>query len=110
MHQFHQDDFVYNLVLSLTGIDLHRVSDEHVHELVHECLTLFIDYISYYIQEHYSLKDAIRIRTAYETGDNIMQTFPELVPMYEAAYAAFLHWLEQTITEHNASALQSNSQ
>lgn len=105
MNQLTNNDFVYNLVLSLTGVDLHTVASSQAEELVHECLTLFIDFISFYIQENYSLKDAIRIRSAYETGDNILQTFPELVPMYEAAYSAFLAWLEKSIDEYHEQSI-----
>jgi hypothetical protein len=97
MHQYSKNDFVYNLVLTLTGADLHSVPESHQAELVSDCLSLFIDYISFYIQENYSVKDAIRIKSAYETGDDILKTFPELVPMYEAAYSAFLEWLKTNL-------------
>ena len=109
MHQYSDNDFVYNLVLTLTGADLNQVAHEHKDDLVHECLTLFIDYISHYIQEKYSVKDAIRIRTAYETGDDILKTFPELVPMYNEAYGAFLDWLKQTLP-HAINSEKSDSQ
>lgn len=109
MNTYLETDFVYNLVLTLTGVDVNKVPEEYQDDIVSECLTLFIDYISYYIQEKYSVKDAIRIRTAYETGDNILTTFPELVPMYEEAYAAFINWLKENLTHAQEQVAHSNN-
>jgi hypothetical protein len=97
MHQYTSKDFVFNLVLALTGADLNTIPEPEHTELVHDCLALFIDYISHYIQTNYSVKDAIRVKSAYETGDDILKTFPELIPMYEAAYNDFLKWLKTSL-------------
>jgi len=91
------DSFVYNLVLTLTGVKLDELTAEQAHELAQECINLYIDFITHYVQEKYSLKDSIRLRSAYESGEDVLTNFPELVPMYEEAYAAFLQWLENNL-------------
>ena len=103
MYSHVNNEFVYNLVLSLTGVDIKTIDSKHVDELVIDCLNLFMDYISEYVQEKYSHKDAIRLRTAYETGEDMLKTFPELIPMYEDAYQAFLVWLGENIAIHESS-------
>lgn len=103
MHRYPEDEFVYKLVMTLTGVDLHSLDAERADLVAQECLTLFIDFICSYVEQNFSLKDSIRLRGAYESGKDILENFPELMPMYEEAYAAFLTWVEKQIADYARS-------
>jgi hypothetical protein len=86
--------FTEKLVEAVTGVVFNQVNSEIKDSVVVDCLTFFVDYIIEYVTTNYSLKDAIRIKTSFETGQNLFASFPELESMYAEAYKHFLDSLQ----------------
>jgi hypothetical protein len=86
--------FISKLVEAVTGILFTDINQEIKASVVHDCLQFFVDYIIEYVTSYHSVKDAIRIKTAFETGENMFQSFPELEGMYSEAYRHFLDSLK----------------
>lgn len=88
-------EFVEALVLAITGVSVYEIETQKQDEVIKECVNFFIDYIYNYISEKYSIKDAIRIKTSYETGEEVFEIFPDLKVKYKEAYHDFINFLKQ---------------
>lgn len=91
---YSDSEFVCSLVAAMTGVDLKKNKGESGENLAQNCVVFFIDYIADFIERKYGLKDAIRIRTIYETGDDLFLHFPDLKEKYSNAYNSFVAYLE----------------
>ena len=89
-----KSEFVCSLVAAITGVDVQTLPEEESNNLAQNCIVFFIDYIVDYIEKNYNLKDAIRIRTMYETGDDLFLHFPDLKEKYSRAYNSFVAYIQ----------------
>ena len=92
-----ESEFVQSLVLAMTGVNLTSVDATKQSSLAQECLDIFMGFILDYVEKKFGFRDSIRIKTAYETGQDLFTTFPDLKSEYEEAYAAFIEMLEKHI-------------
>lgn len=88
-------EFVCSLVSAMTGVNLKETdTPEKNMDIAQNCVVFFIDYIADFIERKYGIKDALRIRAIYETGDDLFLSFPDLKEKYVHAYNSFVAYLE----------------
>ena len=103
-HTFHttqsflDSEFVQSLVQAITGHHLHELPEQNRHQTALDCVAFFVDFIVDFFEKQFEVKDAIRIKTVYESGHDLFETFPDLKHKYEQAYQAFLHLLDSENT------------
>lgn len=91
---FLDSEFVQSLVQAITGHHLHDLPEAHRHQTALDCIHFFVDFIIDFFEKQFEVKDAIRIKTVYESGHELFETFPDLKEKYDQAYQAFLHLLD----------------
>jgi hypothetical protein len=93
------NDFVATLVMAITGVDINTLGEDDSLKLRNDCLDFYMDYVVSFVEKKYGFRDAIRLKTAYETGEDVLATFPELGERYNEAFHAFLDKLQEFVDE-----------
>jgi phosphopantetheinyl transferase (holo-ACP synthase) len=80
-----------NLVLTVFGCRIESVPREQQSEVIEQSLNYFLQWLEHYLAEHYSSKEAMRIKAVatYPNSDRIFHKFPELSQQLNEAWQAF---------------------
>lgn len=88
-------EFLSLLVQAVTGIDPKDLPDDKRLEIENKVVAIFSDYIVSFVGEKYGEKDAMRLKAARQTGEDVFSKFADLGAKFDEAYQSFLDNLEK---------------
>ena len=88
------EEFLSLLVQAVTGIDPKELPEDKKREIENKVVAIFSDYIVAYVGEKYGEKDAVRLKAARQTGEDVFTKFADLGTKFDEAYQSFLDNLE----------------
>ena len=89
------DEFLTLLVQAVTGIDPKDLPADKKQEIENKVVAIFSDYIVAFVGEKYGEKDAMRLKAARQTGEDVFSKFADLGEKFDEAYQSFLDNLEK---------------
>jgi hypothetical protein len=109
------DEFLSLLVQAVTGIDPKELPEDKRLEIENKVVAIFSDYIVAFVGEKYGEKDAMRLKAARQTGEDVFTKFTDLGPKFDEAYQSFLDnlekiWQERMKQDENANSGPSTTQ
>lgn len=97
------EEFLALLVQAVTGIDSKDLPQDKKQEIENKVVAIFSDYIVAYVGEKYGEKDAMRLKAARQTGEDVFSKFADLGTKFDEAYHSFLDNLEKIWKERMES-------
>ena len=88
------EEFLSLLVQAVTGIDPKELPEDKKLEIENKVVAIFSDYIIAFVGEKYGDKDAMRLKVARQTGEDVFSKFADLGSKFDEAYQSFLDNLE----------------
>ena len=88
------EEFLSLLVQAVTGIDPKELPEDKKREIENKVVAIFSDYIVAFVGEKYGEKDAVRLKAARQTGEDVFTKFADLGTKFDEAYQSFLDNLE----------------
>jgi hypothetical protein len=88
------EEFLSLLVQAVTGIDPKELPEDKKREIENKVVAIFSDYIVAFVGEKYGEKDAMRLKAARQTGEDVFSKFADLGTKFDEAYQSFLDNLE----------------
>ena len=92
-------DFLDLLIKAMTGVPVSEIPAEKRQDVVEKCIKIFSDYIINYVEIKFSKKDAVRLKAAQQSNENMFNKFKYLGPKFDEAYHSFLDNLEKSWEE-----------
>ena len=89
------EEFLSLLVQAVTGIDPSELPEDKKQEIENKVVAIFSDYIVAFVGEKYGEKDAMRLKAARQTGEDVFTKFADLGTKFDEAYQSFLDNLEK---------------
>ena len=101
------NEFLTLLVQAVTGINPSDLPAEKRQEIENKVVAIFSDYIVVFVSEKYGEKDAMRLKVARQTGEDVFSKFADLGEKFDEAYQSFLDNLEQIWAEREKTENQT---
>ena len=89
-------EFLDLLIKAMTGVAIQDIPEEKRKEVVEKCIKIFSDYIINYVEIKFGKKDAVRLRAAQNTNEDMFAKFEDLGEKFDEAYHSFLDNLEKS--------------
>jgi hypothetical protein len=89
------EEFLSLLVQAVTGVDPKELPEDKKQEIENKVVAIFSDYIVAFVGEKYGEKDAMRLKAARQTGEDVFTKFADLGTKFDEAYQSFLDNLEK---------------